>query len=109
MQPSPSTLARVQTRNKKDYIIVNKNLSDEETERVILHEVGHYKHDNEVVGSYTHNLRSRDMCEHESNKFMIHQKIKNYLNKGYDLVTINYVNLADSLGTKDYFEVKEEL
>ena len=95
--------------NKKDYIIVNKNLSDGETEKVILHEIGHYEHDNEVVGSYTHNLRSRDMCEHEANKFMIHQKIKNYLNKGYDPVTINYVNLADSLGTKDYFDVKEEL
>lgn len=95
--------------NKKDYIIVNKNLSDGETEKVILHEIGHYEHDNEVVGSYTHNLRSRDMCEHEANKFMIHQEIKSYINQGYDAININYVNLADSLGTKDYFQVKEEL
>lgn len=95
--------------DKKDYIIINESLSEEEIEKVVLHEIGHYKHDNEVMGSYKNNLRARDMCEHEANKFMIHQKIKNYINQGYDAININYVNLADSLGTKDYFEVKEEL
>lgn len=64
--------------NKKDYIIVNENLSDEETEKVILHEIGHYEHDKEVLGSYKHNLRSRAISEHEANKFMIHQEIKSY-------------------------------
>lgn len=95
--------------NKKDYIIVSSKLSEEEAEKVILHEIGHYEHDNEVLGSYKCNLRSRAISEHEANKFMIHQKIKSYINQGYDAININYVNLADSLGTKDYFDVKEEL
>lgn len=105
---SPGCLVRTKG-NKKDYIIVSENLSEEEAEKVILHEIGHYEHDNEVLGSYTHNLRSRDISEHEANKFMIHQKIRSLLGEGYDPITFNYVNLADSLGTKDYFEVKEEL
>ena len=95
--------------DKKDYIIINESLSEEETEKVVLHEIGHYEHDNEVMGSYKTNLRTRDISEHEANKFMLHQRIKNYLNNGYEPVNINYINLADSLGTKDYLEVKQEL
>lgn len=95
--------------DKKDYIIINESLSEEEIEKVVLHEIGHYEHDNEVMGSYKNNLRARAISEHEANKFMIHQEIKSYINQGYDAININYVNLADSLGTKDYFQVKEEL
>ena len=95
--------------DKKDYIIINESLSEEEIEKVVLHEIGHYEHDNEVMGSYKNNLRTRDISEHEANKFMLHQRIKNYLNNGYEPVNINYINLADSLGTKDYLEVKQEL
>lgn len=95
--------------DKKDYIIINESLSEEEIEKVVLHEIGHYEQDNEVMGSYKNNLRTRDISEHEANKFMLHQRIKNYLNNGYEPVNINYINLADSLGTKDYLEVKQEL
>lgn len=90
-------------------LIVKENLTDDETERVILHEIGHAENDSDVIGDYRTNSRARNASEHKANSFMISEKIREYVSLGYDTMNANYVNLADCLGTKDYYEVKEEL
>lgn len=90
-------------------LVVKENLSDEETEKVILHEVGHAKNDDDVIGDYKTDTRARGSSEHKANSFMISEKIKEYASLGYDTMNANYVNLADCLGTKDYWEVREQL
>lgn len=90
-------------------LVVKENLSNEETEKVILHEIGHAKNDDDVIGDYKTDNRAHDCCESQANKFMISQKVKEYADLGYDTIHTNYINLADCLGTKDYWEVREQL
>lgn len=90
-------------------LVVKDNLTDEETEKVILHEIGHAENDSDVIGDYKTDDRARSSSEHKANKFMISEKIKEYVSLGYDTMNANYVNLADCLGTKDYWEVREQL
>lgn len=99
-------------RTPNDYpnlLVVKENLSDEETEKVILHEIGHAKNDDNVVGDYKTDTRAHDCCESGANRFMVSEKIKEYVNMGYDTMNANYINLADCLGTNNYWEVREEL
>lgn len=99
-------------RTPDDYpnlLVVKENLSDEETEKVILHEIGHAENDDDVIGDYKTNGRAHDCCESKANHFMISEKVKEYANLGYDTKNANYVNFADSLGVKNYGEVREEL
>lgn len=95
--------------NYPNLLVVKENLSDEETEKVILHEIGHAENDDDVVGDYKTDNRAHDRCESKANNFMISQKVKEYADLGYDTIHANYINLANSLGTKKYWEVKEEL
>lgn len=90
-------------------LVVKENLTDEEAEKVILHEIGHAENDSDVIGDYKTDTRARGSSEHKANSFMISEKIKEYASLGYDIMNVNYINLADSLGTKDYLEVKQEL
>ncbi len=92
-----------------DFVFVKDGLSDEETEKVILHELGHAENDSDVIGDYKTDTRARSSSEHKANSFMISEKIKEYASLGYDIMNANYVNLADCLGTKDYWEVREQL
>lgn len=92
-----------------DIIVVDEKLSDQKIENVIFHEFGHYKHDKDVIGNYENDVRARDCSENNADCYMISKKVKEYIDLGYDAITANYVNLADSLGTQNYWKVKEEL
>lgn len=95
--------------NIPDQIVVSENLSDEQIEKVILHEIGHAKNDSSVVGDYKYIGSSHSCSECRANNFMIHEKIKQYVALGNEPDEANYVNIAVSLGISNYDEVREEL
>ncbi|WP_410405886.1 ImmA/IrrE family metallo-endopeptidase [Lactobacillus gasseri] len=90
-------------------VFVRESLSDEQIEKVILHEIGHAKNDSSVVGDYKYIGSSHSCSECRANNFMIHEKIKQYVALGNEPDEANYVNIAVSLGISNYDEVREEL
>lgn len=92
-----------------DQIVVSENLSDEQIEKVILHEIGHAKNDPSVVGDYKYIGSSHSCSEHGANNFMIHEKIKQFIALGNEPDEANYINIAVSLGISNFDEVREEL
>lgn len=92
-----------------DQIVVSENLSDEQIEKVILHEIGHAKNDPSVVGDYKYIGSAHSCSEHGANNFMIHEKIKQLIALGNEPDEANYINIAVSLGISNFDEVREEL
>ncbi|MBP2058634.1 hypothetical protein J2Z60_001822 [Lactobacillus colini] len=95
--------------NYPDVILINQDATDEQIERVILHEIGHAINDSKVIGNYKNNYLTRLLCENNADDFMIKEKVKEYVALGNDVLSSNYVNLAQFLGTKNYHKVKLEL
>ena len=78
-------------------IYVNANLSLEEREKVILHELGHINHDPAYYS------RLLIQYENQADRFMVRELIKNYLSENdvYDfdwLRFANYYKIATSWG-----------
>lgn len=90
-------------------LFVREKLSDEQIEKVILHEIGHAKNDPSVVGDYKYIGSAHSCSEHGANNFLIHEKIKQYVALGNEPDEANYVNIAVSLGINNFDEVREEL
>ena len=95
--------------NKPDVMIVNSSYDDEQAKNVILHELGHMMYDKDVQGDYQSDDCAHTCSEHSANSFLIHERVKQYFALGNDLQTANWLNFAQSIGTKDYFQVQEEL
>lgn len=95
--------------DQPNIIVVKSSLSDEETEKVILHEVGHLKRDDNVNGNYKDSYVTRLGCENGANGYLIQEKVKQYVALGNDATSANYVNLAESIGVHDFSRVKYEL
>lgn len=95
--------------NKPDVMIVNSSYDDEQAKNVILHELGHMMYDKDVQGDYQSDDCAHTYSEHSANSFLIHERVKQYFALGNDLQTANWLNFAQSIGTKDYFQVQEEL
>lgn len=99
--------------DRKGYLVgnvvfVKESLSDSQIEKVILHEIGHAKNDPDVIGDK--NNCSADTCrECGANRFMMEQKIKQYVAEGNEPDEANYANIAVSLGLADFELVREEL
>ncbi|CYV42060.1 cI-like repressor [Streptococcus suis] len=68
-------------------IYVNANLSTEEREKVILHELGHINHNPE------HYHRLLLQYENEADRFMVRELIKDYLNDN-DVYSFNWLQFA---------------
>lgn len=94
---------------KPNVMIVNSSFTDNQVENVILHELGHALNDKNVQGNYRNNDCTHTLSEHGANVFWIHEKIKQYFALGNDLDSANWLNIANALGTTDYFQVQEEL
>lgn len=92
-----------------DVIVVNSNLSDDEMEKVILHEIGHAKNDDCSYHDYKYSYVTRLISENCANDFLIKEKIKQFVALNNEPLDANYVNVANSIGTADYMKVKEEL
>ena len=90
-------------------IIVQDNLTDEETEKVILHEVGHAEADDDTQKDYKDNSTTRLICESGAKAFVVHEQIKKYVDLGNDVSSANWLNLAKYIGTDNYCLVQEEL
>lgn len=90
-------------------LFIRNGLTDEETENVILHEVGHAENDDHSSIDYKDNYSTRLTTEHGANNYLIEERIKQYVAYGNDIASSNYVDLANSLGVKDYDKVKNEL
>ncbi len=90
-------------------VFVRENLSDEQIEKVILHEIGHAKNDPSIVGNYKYIGSAHSCSEHGANNFMVHEKIKQYVALGNEPDEANYVNIAVGLGINNFDEVREEL
>lgn len=69
-------------------IFVNKSLTREAQERVILHELGHLNH---TEANYTINPIK---CENEANRAMIHELLREELNQ-IDKEDFNYLNFME--------------
>lgn len=96
-------------KNGKNVLVVNSSLSADETEKVILHEIGHVLNDAEKFSKYRTDYASRLLCEHGANNYLIQEKVKEYIALGNDADNANYINLADYIGVKDYASVRSEL
>ncbi|MCT3401231.1 ImmA/IrrE family metallo-endopeptidase [Lactobacillus helveticus] len=92
-----------------DFLFVKDGLSDEETEKVILHEIGHAEKDDETQHDYLRNRITRLTCESSAKSFAIREQIKKYVDLGNDVCNANWLSIANYLGTQDYFLVQEEL
>ncbi|UTW39585.1 ImmA/IrrE family metallo-endopeptidase [Lactobacillus intestinalis] len=90
-------------------MMVNSNLPDSEVPKVVLHEIGHYIHDDAMVNNYLHDYYVRIKSESTANQFMIRELIKEYVDYGFDAKRANYINLAKNLGVKNYQDVEIEL
>ena len=81
-------------------IVVNSDLTDEEIEQVILHELGHSANDDKVIGSYNdYNdyLVPRSKMESKANDFMLRELLENYiLRTNTDPTDINCVSFLES-------------
>lgn len=99
----------IHTKSKKDLICVKDGLSDNEIEKVVLHEIGHAKNDSSVVGDYSVDYFTRVRCESKANDYMIEEMVKEEASLTYDVSNINYVDFAESLGTHNYGKVRAEL
>ena len=84
-------------------------MSDEETEKVILHELGHAEADDDTQKDYKDNPITRICCESGANNFVVHEQIKKYIDLGNDASSANWLNLAKYIGTDNYYLVQEEL
>lgn len=94
--------------DQPDILIINEKLSDEEAERVILHEIGHAD-DAFSIEDYKGNYTVRVTSEDCANKFMVKQLVKKYAELGYDISSTNWLDLANSIGTEKYKIVRKEL
>lgn len=92
-----------------DFVFVKDGLSDEETERVILHELGHAEADDDTQKDYKDNPITRICCESGAKNFVVHEQIKKYIDLGNDISSANWLNLAKYIGTDNYCLVQEEL
>lgn len=92
-----------------DFVFVKDGLSDEETEKVILHELGHVEADDDTQKDYKDNPITRICCESGAKNFVVHEQIKKYVDLGNDVSSANWLNLAKYIGTDNYCLVQEEL
>lgn len=92
-----------------DLLMVKEGLSDEETEKVILHEIGHAKNDDYSHRDYKYSYVTRLVCEDGADDFVIKERIRQFIALNNEPVDANYINLAQSIGTTDYMKVKSEL
>lgn len=94
--------------DQPDILIINQDLSDEEAERVILHEIGH-ANDAFDIEDYKGNYSVRISSEDCANKYMVKQLVKKYAELGYDISSTNWLDFANSIGTEKYKTVRKEL
>lgn len=92
-----------------DLLIVKEGLSDEQTEKVILHELGHAENDDKTQSDYKTNYTTRLHSECGANNFVVHEQIKKYVDLGNDVASANWLDLAKYIGTDNYWLVQEEL
>lgn len=92
----------------KNQIIVNASLPDAQAEKVILHEIGHLKHDQDVVGSYTTNYIARCKSEKRANSYLVRELSKTY-RTSVEKSDANYIALANYIGIGDVDMVKDIL
>lgn len=89
------------------FLCVNANLSDEEQDNVITHEIGHYL-DKLDIGDYKHDNVVRCHSEHNANSYLINRYSAEYVDK-VDEDQANYVDFAKSIGIDDVDLVKSIL
>ena len=92
-----------------NFLFIKDGLSDEETEKVILHELGHAEADDDTQKDYKDNPITRICCESGAKNFVVHEQIKKYIDLGNDVSSANWLNLAKYIGTDNYCLVQEEL
>lgn len=91
-----------------DILAINERLSEQQAEKVILHEIGHAT-DILEIGDYKTNYSTRIASEDKANGYMVQQMIKKYADLGNDIESTNWLDLANSIGTNKYKLVKREL
>ncbi len=90
-------------------LVVKEGLSDEQTEKVIIHEIGHAENDDDTQKDYKDNPVTRLCSEDDAKSFAVHELIKKYVDLGNDVHSANWLTLAKYIGTDDYLQVQEEL
>ena len=90
-------------------IMINSSLSDDRIEQVIYHELEHQNDDCTTCRDYKREYTVRMVSENRAQASMINRMITKYINFGYSLLDLNYVDFANQLGIKDIDLVKHEL
>ncbi|QLL77745.1 ImmA/IrrE family metallo-endopeptidase [Ligilactobacillus saerimneri] len=82
---------------EKKTIILKSELSKEEQILVLLHELGHILHDDDVPGSYVDYRVPHSKMEHQANIFMLRELLHQYiLTNNADPEDINCVAFLES-------------
>lgn len=92
-----------------NFLFIKQGLADIKAEKVILHEIGHAKNDENVFGNYLTSYATRLKAESGADDFMIEEIIRENSNDEYDISHLNYVDLAQRLGTNRINKVRTEL
>lgn len=92
-----------------DLLVIKEDLSDEQIEKVILHELGHAENDDDTQSDYKTNYTTRLSCESGAKSYVVSRLVKKYIDLGYDVETANWLTLAKYIGTDDHLQVQEEL
>lgn len=95
--------------HSKPKIVVNSSLSENDVKSTVLHEIGHLIHDSDVVGDYKEISEAHYSSESAANKFMIQERIREYVLLGNDAIQADWLKLAKGIGTNQYKDVKKEL
>ena len=78
---------------KIKYIVINNNLSEQEQEMIILHELGHAINGEDGCEIYNATFSSHCKEEWNANSFMIKELAQEYADcTGCDVEDINYIN-----------------
>lgn len=78
---------------KIKYIVINNNLSEQEQEMIILHELGHAINGENGCEIYNATFSSHCKEEWNANSFMIKELAQEYADcTGCDIEDINYIN-----------------
>lgn len=89
---------------------MKEGLSDEETEKIILDDMGHATHDDFTHKNYKYSYVSKLLCEEVADEFVIEEKFKEFVSLNNEPTNAYYINLEKNIrATDNYLKVKNEL
>ena len=85
--------------DRGNIIAIKEGLPEEKENEVVLHELGHYFNDNQIIGDYNSDDRVHYLMESNANQHMIKYSLQSYMNQN-DLTPdqVNPSTFCESFG-----------